>query len=200
MSEQSTEQETNPDGESASGSRKIRPSNYNPVEVPFILDISKYPNDADYRKIYADWLEESGDPLRANILRIQCEMSRFARENHFYQDLLEERTELVDALKQNYDQAEVWLALIGHAAIEKCSTAAAGDDCPKRWENLPASDNAHSVAADTIRACTACRKLVRYCYSVSEALSHIANGECVSIDPGVARKRYDLTRFVGDTR
>ena len=178
---------------------KRRPS-YSRVEVPFILDISRNPYDADCRKIYADWLEESGDQLRAKIIRIQCRMSRFARENHIYQSLLEERTELVGRLKKNYDQAEVWLALIGHAAIEKCSRAATGDDCPKRWENLPASDNAHTVVAENVRACTECSKLVWYCYSVREALTIIGGGDRVALDPGVPRKRYDLTRFVGDTR
>ncbi len=192
----------NPDADNSQPPERLfqRPKNYTPAEVPFILDLSKNPYDADSRRIYADWLEESGDVLRAQILRIQCDMSRVARENHHYESLLEERTELVERLKNEFDQAEIWLALIGNAAIEKCSRSATGDECPKRWEHLPASDNSHSVPAENVRACTQCNKLVRYCYSISEALENIGSGEPVAIDPGVPRKRYDLTRFVGDTR
>ena len=40
----------------------------------FIADIAAHPEDMDRRLIFADWLEDHGDPERAEFIRVQCEM------------------------------------------------------------------------------------------------------------------------------
>lgn len=42
----------------------------------FLDDIREYHEDDAPRLIYADWLEEKGDPERAEFIRVQCELAR----------------------------------------------------------------------------------------------------------------------------
>jgi uncharacterized protein (TIGR02996 family) len=42
----------------------------------FLRDIIEHPADDAPRLIYADWLEEHGDPDRAEFVRVQCELAR----------------------------------------------------------------------------------------------------------------------------
>jgi uncharacterized protein (TIGR02996 family) len=41
----------------------------------FLQDIIEHPEDDTPRLIYADWLEDHGDPDRATFIRIQCELA-----------------------------------------------------------------------------------------------------------------------------
>src|SRR5262245_36776173 len=47
----------------------------------FLQEILADPDDDVPRLIYADWLEEHGDPLRAEFIRAQCELARLASED-----------------------------------------------------------------------------------------------------------------------
>lgn len=40
----------------------------------FIADIVEHPEDDSIRLIYTDWLEEHGDPERAEFIRVQVEL------------------------------------------------------------------------------------------------------------------------------
>jgi uncharacterized protein (TIGR02996 family) len=42
----------------------------------FLQAIAEAPDDEPLRLIYADWLEENGDPVRAEFIRVQCELER----------------------------------------------------------------------------------------------------------------------------
>jgi uncharacterized protein (TIGR02996 family) len=44
----------------------------------FLEDILAHPGDDAPRLIYADWLEEHGDPRRAEFIRLQCDLARMA--------------------------------------------------------------------------------------------------------------------------
>ena len=44
--------------------------------VGFLRAIIEHPEDDTPRLIYADWLEENGDPDRAEFIRVQCELAR----------------------------------------------------------------------------------------------------------------------------
>jgi carbon storage regulator len=46
-----------------------------PEETPFLRAIEERPDDEAVRLIFADWLEERGDPL-AELLRIQCQLAQ----------------------------------------------------------------------------------------------------------------------------
>jgi uncharacterized protein (TIGR02996 family) len=46
------------------------------LAAAFIADITDHPEDDAPRLIYADWLQENGDPERAEFIRAQCELAR----------------------------------------------------------------------------------------------------------------------------
>ena len=46
-----------------------------PEESPFLRAIFEQPDDVANRLVFADWLEERGDPL-AELIRIQCRMAQ----------------------------------------------------------------------------------------------------------------------------
>ena len=45
-----------------------------PDEIPFLRKIADHPDEELPRLIFADWLEEQGDP-RAELIRVQCRRS-----------------------------------------------------------------------------------------------------------------------------
>jgi uncharacterized protein (TIGR02996 family) len=49
-------------------------------EDGFLQDIIDHPDDDTPRLIYADWLEERGDP-RGDFIRLQCELARMAADD-----------------------------------------------------------------------------------------------------------------------
>src|SRR5262245_28758162 len=46
------------------------------LEAAFLEDIARHPDDDVPRLIFADWLEDHGDPDRAEFIRVQCECAR----------------------------------------------------------------------------------------------------------------------------
>src|SRR5213078_614891 len=50
-----------------------------PEEMAFRQAIIDNPDDDAHRLIFADWLEERGDP-RAEFIRVQCELARLPKE------------------------------------------------------------------------------------------------------------------------
>lgn len=47
-----------------------------PDDISLVQTIFDHPDDPTPRLIYADWLEEHGEPERAEFLRLQCELGR----------------------------------------------------------------------------------------------------------------------------
>ncbi len=47
-----------------------------PDATPFLAAIRAAPDDDAPRLIYADWLDEHGEPERAELIRVQCELAR----------------------------------------------------------------------------------------------------------------------------
>lgn len=45
------------------------------IEASFLADICANPTDDVPRLIFADWLDEQGDPARAEFIRVQCEIA-----------------------------------------------------------------------------------------------------------------------------
>jgi uncharacterized protein (TIGR02996 family) len=46
------------------------------METAFLKDICANPDDDAPRLVFADWLEENGQPERAEFIRVQCELAR----------------------------------------------------------------------------------------------------------------------------
>jgi uncharacterized protein (TIGR02996 family) len=51
------------------------------VEQAFLSDIRESPDDDGLRLIYADWLQENGQPQRAEFIRVQVELARLAGDD-----------------------------------------------------------------------------------------------------------------------
>ena len=51
-------------------------------ETGFLKTILDDPDDDTHRLVYADWLEEHGEPERAAFVRLQLECDRLARGIH----------------------------------------------------------------------------------------------------------------------
>lgn len=50
------------------------------VQTTFLHDILATPHDESIRLIYADWLEENGDPEWAELIRVQTALSKYPEE------------------------------------------------------------------------------------------------------------------------
>ncbi len=72
-------------------------------DVSFVLHIRANPDDETARLIYADYLEERGDP-RGELIRVQCELARLGVEDPLLPELTAREEELLAA------HAEDWLA------------------------------------------------------------------------------------------
>ena len=59
----------------------------NPTEEGLLGAIAKDP-DNSHRLVYADWLEENGDPQRAEFFRLQLHLARLARQGPWLQPAL----------------------------------------------------------------------------------------------------------------
>jgi uncharacterized protein (TIGR02996 family) len=149
-----------------------------PMEDAFIQAILASPNDAAARLVYADWLEEQGDP-RAAFLRADVALAATSAGEQYRQARLKLR-ETALGIERG------WLALMSRVPILCC-----GDQfqqrCPKRWEKLqPTGDN-------TVRFCQACQRKVFFCTDVHLAQRHRDQGECVALTP---RLRHEVIEAI----
>ncbi|VTU00198.1 Repeat-companion domain TIGR02996 OS=Singulisphaera acidiphila (strain ATCC BAA-1392 / DSM 18658 / VKM B-2454 / MOB10) GN=Sinac_4455 PE=4 SV=1: LRR_6: LRR_6 [Gemmataceae bacterium] len=55
------------------------------------------PDDDTPRLVYADWLQENGDPERAEFIRLECEADRAGRDSPTYVPLLRRSSRLLEA-------------------------------------------------------------------------------------------------------
>jgi uncharacterized protein (TIGR02996 family) len=150
-------------------------------DAAFLRTIADRPDDQVSRAVYADWLDEQGDPAsaaRAEFLRLEAELADLPEKAR--QPALVNR---LRRLARRLDSA--WLAVVSRRPIENCDLRFAFQ-CPLQWENLTSTDDAR------VRFCSACQRQVYYCDSISEARSQAWHGHCVAVDVRVARKPGDL--------
>lgn len=76
----------------------------------FLQKILAEPDDDAPRVIFADWLEEQGDPDRAAFIRVQCELARRGSDDDLYSDLQARERRLLVANAPRW--CEDWF--IGH--------------------------------------------------------------------------------------
>src|SRR5262249_44827492 len=67
------------------------------VEEAFLSDIRASPDDDGVRLIYADWLQENGQPERAEFIRVQVELARLADDDPRREALGDRQDELLAA-------------------------------------------------------------------------------------------------------
>lgn len=130
------------------------------------------------RMVYADWLEEHGDPVRAEFLRLQELIPTLADGSHFIATSNRLR-ELAVHIEMD------WRRKVARPLIENCLGIEIA--CPKEWGSLAPTNR------QGVRHCTSCNKQVYYCSSVPEARTHAMAGNCVAVDVVAIRRPGDLS-------
>jgi uncharacterized protein (TIGR02996 family) len=162
---------------------------------PFLRAILNEPGNDAPRLVYADWLEEQGDPVsaaKAEFLRLSVQIAARTESKGRRRTQKKRLQQLAAELDTS------WLAVVSQLAIENClgksSEAQARSSrllrfdflCDRRWENLqPTGDRA-------VRFCDACKQNVHYCETITEARRHAWDGHCIAVDIGVIRRGGDL--------
>lgn len=149
-----------------------------------LLDAIARGDDAS-RGVYADWLEERGDPARAEFLRVQQALVACAPEGEAFAPLADRLRELASTI----DVA--WRSRVARPPIEGCPVAFEVA-CPRRWSALA------PTATEGVRYCGACRQEVHYCATIDEARALAASGQCVAIDIASPRWDGDLAEPFGE--
>lgn len=144
----------------------------------FLEAILAAPNDNTARLVYADWLEEKGDP-RGAFLRLEVLFaSTPATDTHF--------SEVEARFRESGTGIDSqWLALVSRTTIENCGVSLRFR-CPLQWEHLQPMKDA------SVRFCESCRQQVFFCSSLLEAQTHAAVGDCIAVDPRFVRNPGDL--------
>jgi len=75
-------------------------------DASFLADILAHPDDDAPRLIYADWLDEHGDPYRAEFIRLQCARARLPVDDVDHVPLLHREEELLQR------HGTVWKAVL----------------------------------------------------------------------------------------
>jgi uncharacterized protein (TIGR02996 family) len=164
-------------------------------DTDFLANLLADPGDDTTRLVYADWLEEQGDPVsaaRAEFLRVTVELARPTGEKGWRKVRRKRLQQLAAGLDTE------WLAVVSRLAIENChGKRAKGAShtvrrvqfdflCDRRWEDLRPTEDG------TVRFCEACRQNVHYCDTITEARRHASGGHCIALDLGVIRRERDL--------
>ena len=131
------------------------------------------------REIYADWLEQHAEPVRATYVRLQERLLGAASTDEAFVEASRELRKLASKLPTE------WRLRLARAPIERCSVQME-IACPADWGSLVPTNR------DTERYCGACKKGVRYCTTIEEAQSFASAGVCVALDPTLVRRAGDL--------
>lgn len=153
------------------------------IEDAFIQAILSDPSATAPRLIYADWLEERGDPssiCRAEYLRVECALDALpARDS--------KRPKLQARLRHLRETVgDDWWRQLDWADVEYCVEFEYR--CPQRWDTLLPTDDA------VVRHCPQCQRNVHYCQSAREAHRLADAGECVAIDSRLTRISMERLR------
>ncbi|MCI0462063.1 MAG: TIGR02996 domain-containing protein [Gemmataceae bacterium] len=154
-------------------------------EDAFLQAIRANPNDEQLRLVYADWLEEQGDP-RAEYLRLDAALAAQPYNPTASEQEKIRRVQLRDhlgMLRQSLNGQ--WLILVARSDIENCSLSSQ-DDCPRNWDRLSPTSN------ESIRFCQRCGQNVYYCTSIEQARQEVGRGWRVAVDARLPRSRDDL--------
>jgi uncharacterized protein (TIGR02996 family) len=163
----------------------------------FLAQLMAEPGDDATRLVYADWLDEQGDPVaiaKAEFLRLTVVLVASPGKEG------EEKRKRLQQLAAELDTD--WLAVVSRLAIENCSRKQREEEsrtvrrfrvepgfgllCDRHWEDL------QTTGDQAVRFCDACKQDVHYCDTITEAREHAWAGHCIALDLGVIRRDGDL--------
>jgi uncharacterized protein (TIGR02996 family) len=130
----------------------------------FIRAMLDVPEDRNTWLVYADWLDDRGDP-RAEFLRLSNQLRDTAIGNP-------ERTPIelrLGELRHALDPR--WIMAFLPAPVGNC----AGSRCERAWTDLRATD------LPDVRLCPQCKHAVHYCHTIEEARAFASCGARVAI-------------------
>lgn len=151
-----------------------------PVEAAFLAAIDAQPRELQPRLVYEDWLEESGQIDKAELMRLSRKMKTLATDD----PELAKVDRRLRALHASTDAG--WRALVADPVLENCPVRFSVR-CPMQWEALRGTD------VPGVRHCDACDRSVHYCTTVRDLEHHALRGNCVAVDLAVPRRPGDLT-------
>jgi len=147
-------------------------------DAEFLEEIRRSPNDDTPRLIYADWLEEQGD-VRAEYLRLECEVASLGKHDALY-------VELRPRLMELRGQIDIrWITAVGRTRVANCPHR--GTNCPKHWEALMKTGNPRQ------RFCLTCESLVHFCETAGMLHYHLERAVPVAIDTVTKVEPADFT-------
>jgi uncharacterized protein (TIGR02996 family) len=163
-------------------------------DLGFIEAIRANPKDDALLLIYADWLDEQGDPVssaKSEFLR-QTVQSVKSWSNKARKAGRKARHQRLQQLAAELDTD--WLEVVSRLAVEGCQKKRTGIgsffrfgyQCERRWEGLSPTEE-HAV-----RFCDTCEKTVHYCDTIMDARQQAAQGHCIAVDLGIIRRKGDL--------
>jgi uncharacterized protein (TIGR02996 family) len=74
------------------------------IEQAFLADILEHPDDDAVRLVFADWLQDNGDPDRAEFIRVQCECEGLPDGHPRLEVLLRRGDELLRKNQQRWQE------------------------------------------------------------------------------------------------
>ena len=150
----------------------------------FVAAIRANPADEVVRLVYADLLDDRGDP-RAAYLRAEVAVNEYpdweftevlpgypGRPARHRADR-DGRLRLARLRAAADDLPPDRLAAVGRGRVGNCD---AGDECPKRWELLP------GTADMAVRHCGACDHPVYFCTTEADVVARLAAGRRLACD------------------
>jgi uncharacterized protein (TIGR02996 family) len=146
-----------------------------PVEASFLAALQASPNDDETRTVYADWLEERGQTIKAEFLGLQIKLARITDTSTPEAIVISNRLRAISPASDAW-----WRALTSRPAIEKCEVRFEFK-CPKKWSSLTLLNE------PTVRYCGTCDRRVHFCASLVEVVEHGAAQDCVAFDASLLR-------------
>jgi uncharacterized protein (TIGR02996 family) len=149
-------------------------------EDSFLHALLENPADDTTRLVYADWLDEQGEPLKAAKAEfIRLELRVLQEEDLEPTDDSQRLQQLAAGIEPD------WLVVVSRPRIERCS-ASLCQPCPGRWDMLA------PTGLPALRLCETCYKTIRFCHTLNEAQEYARIGTRVAVSPGIARTPNDL--------
>jgi uncharacterized protein (TIGR02996 family) len=143
----------------------------------FIRAILDNPEELTTWLVYADWLDDRGDP-RSEFLRLSVERKRSGQNGDDVEELETRLAVLRAALDPN------WILAFDSARLANCRGSDWGYACPLKWDQLSPTDE------PDIRICHSCKSPVFYCHTADEARQFSSCGQCVALSTRVPSEEW----------
>jgi uncharacterized protein (TIGR02996 family) len=144
-------------------------------EQRFLLELQHHPEDLAMRMVFADWLEERGQPAKALVVRLLGDPPK--PDTHEAMQL---------QVASSHLDAD-WLAAVTRTEIENCEHAYVEPGpkfrfrCPLAWEGLSSTQD------PSVRHCDSCKRPVFFCANLAEVRSHAEARNCVAFSPTLVK-------------